>query len=190
MKKSKNKSVFVAALFFVCLFSSCKNNLDLSNNIDTESKKVITTLSETTETEVIYAKDELINKFITEYNAVSKYPLENIKQGNIRTKYNGTANNCWIEITNATKSGAEAFCISINGEQGDDAFETAAAVLAETIKVLNPDVSDEQISEEIKKMQTHEISDTPFGDYISVGYYPNSEHKKCRIDITDKNFSL
>ena len=61
-----------------------------------------------------YAEDDIVDRFITDYNAISQYQMTDIEKGNIRTKYFGHTNDCYIEMINATGAAAEAFCVKIN----------------------------------------------------------------------------
>lgn len=64
------------------------------------------------QTETNYADDEIVNKFISEFQEIAGYEMTDISKGNIRTKYFAYANNCYLEMINATDAGAEEFCIS------------------------------------------------------------------------------
>lgn len=196
MKSHKTFIPIVLLLCCVLLISSCVNNTSTPNNSESESlifesKSTEETSKETTtetETEKIYANDELVNKFISDYNASSEYPLKNIKQGNIRTKYHGTANGCWVEMINATKAGAEAFCVSISGVPDDNS--QAVKVFVEMVKILDPALTEEQINNATSELETYSaLTDNFWGDYISITYVPQNEYNEsCRIDIYAYNY--
>ena len=67
------------------------------------------------EPEVIYAEDDVVNRFISEFNEKTKYEMTDISKGNIRTKFFAYANDCYMEMINANDAAAECFSISING---------------------------------------------------------------------------
>ena len=53
--------------------------------------------------------------------------MTDISKGNIRTKYFAYANNCYLEMINATDAGAEAFCISYSFGATDEEIEKTIA---------------------------------------------------------------
>ena len=69
--------------------------------------------------------------------------MTDISKGNIRTKYFAYANNCYLEMINATDAGAEAFCISYSF--GSLSEEEIYSVFTDCLKTLG--ATDEEIEE-------------------------------------------
>ena len=105
-----------------------------------------------------YAEDTIINNFIKNFKTVSNYNLNDIRKGNIRTKYFVNINGQYCQLLNAIDSEANYFEIIINGgNQKDDIDKTVPT--------------------------TFSISDK-----IIVKFYPSvslsKESSDCRIEIT------
>lgn len=147
-----------------------------------------------TEEMVIYAKDDVVNRFITEFNAVSSMEITDISQGNIRTKYFGYANGRYLEMINANGAGAEAFCLTINGGQEHSDKQAMYEVFREAVKILDPTITDEMIDAALTEFDTKDvlIEGYRMGDSLSITYVPTKElsygKNSCRIDIYASNF--
>lgn len=196
---SKNKKsgvliacgVTVGAIFVLGLIASI--NSAKKDDVSTQSSAPESLVSTTEEQEASfqYAKDELINKFINEYNAIAKYQMQDISKGNIRTKYHGNANGCWIEMINATEAAAEAFTISINAGNSKGADEKAFAVFTYMAKVLDPELTDVQINNSILALENGDKC--TLSDDFTIEYSPSAEvswgKTDCKITITSKNYN-
>lgn len=138
--------------------------------------------------------DELVRKFIREYNALPGICITNVERGNIRTKSHGSSNGCWVEIINANDAAAEAFCVSINGGNDEDSESRMFSVFKPAVKILDPTLEDEDIDAAITELteSTSIIENYVLGDNITLTYVPSREvsygKTKCRIDISAKNY--
>ena len=117
------------------------------------------------QTETNYADDEIVNRFISEFQEIAGYKMTDISKGNIRTKYFAYANNCYLEMINATDAGAEAFCISYSF--GSLSEEEIYSVFTDCLKTLG--ATDEEIEKTIADFTTNND-----GDYMIEGYETNS----------------
>lgn len=189
-KAIKICSISIAA--FVLLFLVV-NVFSKKEEHDVYAPELETQIQTTLETEITveYAKDELINKFINEYNAIAQYQMQDISKGNIRTKYHCKANGCWIEMINATEAAAESFTISINAGNSDGAEEKAFAVFADMAKVLDSELTDVQINNSIVALENGEKC--TLSDDFTIEYSPSAEvswgKTDCKITITSKNYN-
>lgn len=189
-KAIKICSISIAA--FVLLFLVV-NVFSKKEEHDVYAPELETQIQTTLETEITveYAKDELINKFINEYNAIAKYQMQDISKGNIRTKYHCKVNGCWIEMINATEAAAEAFTISINAGNSEGADEKAFSVLADMAKVFDPELTDEKINEVISGHKKGEA--LYFSDNFSASYSESVEMSWGKTDfeitIISKNYN-
>lgn len=137
---------------------------------DIENSETSTTNTETesevdTTEEIKYADDKVVNQFIIDFQETAGYDLTDIKKGNIRTKYFAYANNCYIEMLNATENYAETFNISYSF--GSLTEEEIYAFFTDCLKTLG--ATDEEI-EQAKKALTVDNE----GDYMIENYEVNS----------------
>ena len=116
----------------------------------------------------------------------------NIRQGNIRTKYLASANDCYIEMINSSNG----FNISINGGTTEETKHKMFSDVVEMIKVLEPSLSDEkidsiinQISNEKYMVKNQNISQ----NIIIETYVPIVElsygKSDCRVDLVVYNYN-
>ena len=188
-KAIKICSISIAA--FVLLFLVV-NVFSKKEEPDVYAPELETQIQTTSEAEITveYAKDELINKFIKEYNAIAKYQMQDISKGNIRTKYHCKVNGCWIEMINATEAAAEAFTISIDSGNSEGAGEKAFAVFSDMAKVFDPELTDEKINEVISEHKKGES--LYFSDKFSASYSESVEMSWGKTDfeitIVSKNY--
>lgn len=182
-KTIKICSISIAAFILLVIVGSIFSKNDESEIYVPESEIHTIPTSEPAETAVAieYAKDELVNRFINEYNAIAQYQMQDISKGNIRTKYHGNANDCWIEIINATGAAAEAFTISINAGNSDGAEEKAIAVFTDMAKVLDPELTDEKINEVFLEHEKGEA--LYFSDKFSASYSESVEMSWGKTDF-------
>lgn len=143
----------------------------------------------------IYAEDEVVNRFISEFNEKNKYEITDISKGNIRTKFFAFANDCYIEMINANDAVAECFSISINGGKEISERDKMFDVFAETIKVLDPSVTEEKIAEVVNYLEAEQymVSDYVISDKVTVEtYVPIVElsygKSDCRIDVISGDY--
>ena len=144
---------------------------------------------------VVYAEDDIVNRFISEFNEKTKYKMTDISKGNIRTKFFAYANDCYIEMINANDVAAECFSISINGGKETSERDKMFEVFAETIKVLDPSVTEEKIAEVVNylKAQQYKVNAYVVSDKVTVEtYVPIVElsygKSSCRIDVISSNY--
>ena len=196
---SKNKKsgvliacgVTVGAIFVLGLIASINSAKKDDVSIQSSAPESLVSTTEEQEASFQYAEDELINKFINEYNAIAQYQMQDISKGNIRTKYHCKVNGCWIEMINATEAAAESFAISINAGNSDGAEEKAFAVFADMAKVLDSELTDVQINNSILALENGDKC--TLSDDFTIEYSPSAEvswgKTDCKITITSKNYN-
>lgn len=150
--------------------------------------------NQTEDNTVSYAEDEVVNRFILEFNELSPFEITDISKGNIRTKYFGYANGRYLEIINANDAGAEAFCLTINGGQEDADKQSMYEVFREAVKVLDPSITDDMIDAAIAEFNNKDvlIEGCVLGEGITITFVPIKELSygitSCRIDISASNY--
>lgn len=195
--KNKKSSVLIAcgvtvgAIFVLGLIDSINSDKKDDVSIQSSVPESLVSTTEEQEASFQYAEDELINKFINEYNTIAQYQMQDISKGNIRTKYHCKVNGCWIEMINATEAAAEAFTISINSGNSDGAEEKAFAVFADMAKVLDSELTDAQINHSILTLENGEKC--TLSDDFTIEYSPSTEvswgKTDCKITITSKSYN-
>ncbi len=135
---------------------------------------------EKSDSETNYAEDELVDKFITDYNSIAKYEITDIEKGNIRTKYFGVTNGCYTEMINSTGAAAGYFWVSIGCGTTDDMTDKMIEVFPDVIRALDSSVSDDEIQNVISEIsETNKLVDnTTIGKSINLKFYPFVEDLK------------
>lgn len=189
----------------MCLLAACKDNSDYGTETHRVKSEVDTKVQQKNDEEtvpgileeptVVYANDGVVNRFISEFNEKTAYEMTDISKGNIRTKFFAYANDCYIEMINANDAAAEYFSISINGGKEISERDKMFSVFAETLKVLDPLLTDDTISEAVEHLKSEQymVNDYKISDTVTVkNYVPIVElsygKSSCRIDVISSNF--
>lgn len=174
--------------------SETESGAEIQQEVDHKEKED-TTPEVIEEPAVIYAEDDVVNRFISEFNEKTKYEMTDISKGNIRTKFFAYANDCYIEMINANDAAAECFSISINGGKETSERDKMFEVFSETIKVLDPSVTEERIAEVVNylKAEQYMVNAYVVSDKVTVEtYVPIVElsygKSDCRIDVISGNY--
>ena len=172
--------------------STTDNNSTKDNDIVT-STEASSDNSSTVET--TYASDDVVNRFINEFNKYSDFEMSDIRKGNIRTKFFAYANDCYVEMINANDAAAECFSISINGGKETTDRTKMLEVAADVIKVLDFSISDDKIAQTITYLEGEQymVNDYKITEDVLVEtYVPIVElsygKSDCRIDIISYDF--
>lgn len=166
------------------------NNLNGESTSSTESSS-----NNSKPVENTYASDDVVNRFINEFNKYSDFDMSNISKGNIRTKFFAYANDCYVEMINANDAAAECFSISINGGKETTDRTKMLEVAADVIKVLDPSIDDSKIAQTITHLEGEQymVNDYKITEDVLVEtYVPIVElsygKSDCRIDIISYDF--
>ena len=166
------------------------NNLNGESTSSTESSS-----NNSKPVENTYASDDVVNRFINEFNKYSDFEMSNITKGNIRTKFFAYANDCYIEMINANTASAKCFSISINGGKETDDRTKMLEVAADVIKVLDSSIADDKIAQTITYLEGEKymVSDYKITEDVLVEtYVPIVElsygKSDCRIDIISYDY--
>lgn len=191
----KKKILLILLIIIVISLTSCSfstsNDASIVEDNNTVTNSTNSSLKDKSE-ETLYASDEVINRFISSFNNSAQTKMINIRQGNIRTKYLASANDCYIEMINSSNG----FYISINGGTTEETKQKMFSVVVEMIKVLEPSLSDEkidsiinQISNEKYMVKNQNISQ----NIIIETYVPIVElsygKSNCRVDLVVYNYN-
>ena len=201
MKPAVKYSIIAVMWLLVFVIGISNNNeAEIQQNdvpAYTESIQSTESVNEPTEISKIentYADDDVVNRFITEFNEQSNFEIAEISKGNIRTKYFGSANGRYLEMINANDAGAEAFCLTINGGQEESDKQSMYEVFREAVQVLDPSLTDEMIDAAISEFNNKDvlIEGYAVGDSLTITFVPIKElsygKNSCRIDIYASNY--
>lgn len=185
------KKIIVCLLVIVALFTitGCS---ETNNKKESENQPVSNPTEE--EQKNKYVDDEIVNKFITLYNSSSHNLMEQIEQGNIRTKYYGHILGHRIEMINANSAAAGYFSISIYGSNDEKDVDNIIAIYKDIVKIVDDNITDEKIEESAKKMKNSStmIEEYEVTENIKITYVPvvqlSNRKTDCRIDIHAYNF--
>lgn len=174
--------------------SETEPGAEVQQEVDSKENEDITPeVSE--EPAVVYAEDDVVNRFISEFNGKTKYKMTDISKGNIRTKFFAYANDCYIEMINANDAAAECFSVKINGGQKIADRDRMFEVFAETLKVLDSTITEDIITKTVDylKSEQYMVSDYIISDTVTVEtYVPIVElsygKNSCRIDVISSDY--
>ena len=201
MKPAVKYSIIAVMWLLVFVIGMTNNNeAEIQHNdVPTYTENIQSTESVNEPTEIstidnTYADDDVVNRFIAEFNEQSIFDITEISKGNIRTKYFGSANGRYLEMINANDADAEAFCLTINGGQEEADKQSMYEVFREAVKVLDPTITDEMIDTAISEFNNKDvlIEEYALGDSITITFVPIKElsygKNACRIDIYASNY--
>lgn len=192
----KGVIISLAWLVFIAMIASAPKPNDKQNKTEKSQQEASTMITESEkesdkkETEFMYASDEVVNKFITEYNKISKSPLKNIEKGNIRTKYFASSYGYSLELLNAADTKKILVKINATAAAFEEGLVGMREVFHDVVKVIDPNLSDDEIYVYFDNLVKNEymVEDDSFGN-IEVKYIPNkklsSGYSRGRIDLRD-----
>lgn len=129
--------------------------------------------------DIVYADDEVVNEFITDYNAASQSPFTGVEGGNIRTKFYAYTYGFRVELLHANDT--DDILVTISETDGKLTTDMRD-VFHDTVRVLDPSLSDEEIYAYFDtKVSGGDTADTLGG--VSVYYQPKSDSWPGRIEL-------
>ncbi|EKZ0110448.1 hypothetical protein IGK80_002325 [Enterococcus sp. DIV0609] len=170
-----------------------KNKENTKKEDSSKEPKTNSTTNNSTETniETVYAEDKVVNKFISEFNEKSPFKITNISKGNIRTKYHGNANGCYVEMLNANDNYAKIFSLSINNNTDANDNQAMFELFKIAVQVLDSSISDNTIDETLTYFKDKNIliENYKLGNTLSIDYIPIKENlSHGRIDISASSY--
>ena len=172
------------------------NNTNLTENSSNASGYSEMNTEFQTETpveSVFFENNEVINQFITDYQTIAGYEMNDIQQGNISQKCFCYAGNCYIEILDSLDTTSENVNISIHFENCEQ--EEILAVTRNCLKVFG--ATDEEIQKTITDFTVNNDENYMIEGYntntsIICTYIPTKElsngNSFGRIDISSSTY--
>ncbi len=184
-------SIIIVILLTSCSFSTSNNDASIVEDNDTVTNSTNSSLKDKSE-ETIYASDEVINRFISDFNNNSQTKMTNIRQGNIRTKYLASANDCYVEMINSSNG----LYISVNGGTTEESKQKMFSVVIEMVRILEPSLSNEEIDGIITKISNEKymVKNQNISQNVVIEtYVPIVElsygKSDCRVDLVVYNYN-
>lgn len=182
----RDKKIMSFLLIVVCMFTliACDSSKE-NEEINVKSKPATEELdnnknnSEEKVKETEYAKDKVVNNFITNYNSFSNSPIINIKKGNIRTKYFGETYGYTLEMLNANDTNKIDITINKTNETLDIGMEGMKEVFHDIIKAVISDKNEESIDSYFDKLVSNEymVTEEAFNN-LEITFFPDKELSK------------
>ncbi len=169
-----------------------KSQVEIINTDNTSTATQETNLSDTDQ---VIVQDEVVNRFITEFNAKYDDEIVDVTKGNIRTKYYGYVQDTRLEMINANDAAAKAFSISIYGGKEEADCDAMFAVFKEVAKILEPGLTDEIIDTSVEELINGAVLCEGYrlGNTLDITYVPTKElssgKNDCRVDILAKDYN-
>ena len=198
------KSVIGVLLIMSILLGGCsvkkdiKNSSDISSETTKENSKQeesaeTTKDSSKKETEnpekivTKYVDDKVVNTFINDYNSKSNSSLEDIKKGNIKTKYFATSYGYYLELLHANDTDKINVTINQTNENSASGVAGMKEVFRDIVKSIEPSLTDDEINSYFDKLVSNEaITDSNLASLI-IKYVPDKElsygHSRGHIKV-------
>lgn len=179
----------IALAWIVFLAMAANNNSDSINN-----KNDNTAGNTSKESIVTYTDDDIVNKFITDFNLTSPFEIKDVSKGNLGNTYNTTVNDCYVEMISTNNASENSFYVSILGGQEEADKEKMFDVFSQTLKVLDPEISDDLVEKTVGYLSNEQslVSDYKINEKLTVETYhtaTDTQYGKssCFIDVVSIN---
>ena len=152
IKRAIHNGMGILLLFLLVIFTtSCtgqefQNSESMQNeqttgSISTEETTVVSEELEEEKEKPIYEDDEIVNKFIVDYNAISQSPITDIQNGSIKEKCYGHTYDHRIEVLNGADS---ALHVKIGADFDHPEMEELRDAFRDIMLILDPSISEEE----------------------------------------------
>lgn len=198
------KSVIGVLLITSILLGGCSVKKDIKNSYDisSETTKENSKQEESAETTkdsskkepenpektvTKYVDDKVVNAFINDYNSKSNSSLEDIKKGNIKTKYFATSYGYYLELLHANDTDKINVTINQTNENSASGVAGMKEVFRDIVKSIEPSLTDDEINSYFDKLVSNEaITDSNLASLI-IKYVPDKElsygHSRGHIKV-------
>lgn len=197
------KKVFAVVLSAMILFSGCGDpgpkDAPQETSAETEEKEEPvdeqaeepaagqTVTEEPAETDEKYVDNAVVNTFISRYNEISESPLEDITNGNIRTKFFAHSYGYYLELLHANDTDDIYVKITETNDTADTGVPGMRDVFHDCVTAIDGSLSDDDIYEFFDSLAGQEYNKEESIGSVSVKYFPDKElssgHSRGRIEI-------
>lgn len=136
-----------------------------------------------------YVEDEIVDNFITNYNSISKSPIENIKPGNIKTKYHFDTYGYYLTAINIEEAYAEGkieITIEKTYEKNAENMSEMKKIFYDCIKALDSSVESEKINSFFDQLVLNEFMKDEEFENFNISYFPNVKQTRTRSKSRNK----
>ena len=143
----------IAALVAAISLGACSSNASQADQpVEEQQVEQDATVKETPEEPqdpvepAPLADDEVVNEFITAYNAISGSPITEVEDGNIRTKFFAYSYGYYLELLHANDTDKITVTISETNENASAGVAGMRDVFCDVICTIDPSVAADQAS--------------------------------------------
>ena len=158
------KKTLVLAVSAMIIFSGCGSS---NSSTAAEETSVEATVADTEGAAVQteqpaeekaekYVEDEVVNAFITNYNAISESPFEEITNGNIRTKFYAKSYGYYLELLHANDTDNMHVRITETNDTAEAGTQGMNNVFHDCIAAIDGTISDDEINAFFDNMASQE----------------------------------
>ena len=164
-----------------------KENSKQEENVETtkDSSKQETENPEKTITK--YVDDKVVNTFINDYNRKSNSSLEDIKKGNIKTKYFASSYGYYLELLHANDTNKINVTINQTNENSASGVAGMKEVFHDIVKSIESSLSDDEIDNYFDNLMSNEIKTGSNLGTLKIEYIPDKElsngHSRGHIKV-------
>lgn len=193
------KKTLILAISAMIIFSGCGSSSESTaaeeTTVEAEEEAAVTDTEEATPTTEQpaeeeaekYVEDEVVNEFITNYNAISESPIEEISNGNIRTKFYVTSYGYYLELLHANDTDNMSIRITETNDTAEAGTLGMRDVFHDCIAAIDSSISDDDIYAYFDEMANNDHSADETIGGIKVLYFPDTElssgHHRGNIQI-------
>lgn len=188
--------VIVAALVAAVSLGACSSNApQVDQTVEEQQTEQDSTVEETPEESqdpaepAPLADDDVVNEFITAYNAISGSPITEVEDGNIRTKFFAYSYGYYLELLHANDTDKITVTISETNENASAGVAGMRDVFCDVVRTIDPSVTADQASTFLDSL----ISGGVIADDQQIGtarvlFVPDAElsngHSRGHIEVS------
>ncbi len=182
------KTIGLALCVMMVFFAACGSTSGSDSMSQTSTEEKVTTEETPTEESLSYAEDEIVNQFITDYNAITQSEFSDISKGNIRTKYFAYSYGYYCELLNSNATNKINITINETNENADLGVAGMRDIFHDVAITIDPSLSDEEVYAYFDELVSNEFMKE--GDILGsmvILYVPDKElsngHSRGHIEI-------
>lgn len=157
------------------------------NKAETQDSEETSLTEKPAEQEEKYVDDEVVNAFISEYNAISESPFNDITKGNIRTKFYAHSYGYYLELLHANDTDNINVTITETNDTADAGVSGMRDVFHDCVAVIDKNVSDDEIYDYFDNLVSQEYMAEDTIGTVAVKYFPDKElssgHSRGHIEL-------
>ncbi|MGT2799315.1 hypothetical protein [Streptococcus marmotae] len=178
----KKLITLISCLGISALMVACGDTVNSEKEASVQQKSLAPS-SSSSEVEK-YVDDDIVNEFITAYNALSSSKLSNIEKGNIRTKFFAESQGYYLELLNAADTNKIHISINPTNETKENGLSGMAEIFHDVVKAVDQSLSDEEIDRSFQESIEKNVMVNQMLGSINIEVIPDLYNSGGRIDIS------